>query len=93
MNKAQGVLKGLAEMQEDGSELFSQIGEMARLLHSMLKNVAQTLDPELREVLEGRCGFRQQARAHPSTDRRSRKHDAGSCGHDPAGEWNGIRSG
>jgi chemotaxis protein CheZ len=52
MGKAQGILKDLAEMQEDGSELFSQIGGMARLLHGSLENIAHTLDPELREVLE-----------------------------------------
>jgi chemotaxis protein CheZ len=52
MGKAQGILKELAEIQEDGSELFSQIGGMARLLHSSFNNISQTLDPELREILE-----------------------------------------
>lgn len=52
MDKAQGILKELAEIQEDGSELFSEIGGMARLLHGSFKNISQTLDPELREILE-----------------------------------------
>lgn len=54
MGKAQGVLKELAEMQEEGGELFSEIGGLARLLHSSFGNISQTLDPELREMLEKR---------------------------------------
>ncbi len=54
MDKAQGILKELAEMQEEGGELFSEIGGLARLLHSSFKNISQTLDPELREILEDR---------------------------------------
>lgn len=54
MSKAQGVLKELAEMQEEGGELFSEIGGLARLLHSSFGNISQTLDPELREMLEKR---------------------------------------
>ncbi|MHC1742766.1 MAG: protein phosphatase CheZ [Syntrophobacteraceae bacterium] len=54
MGKAQGILKELAEMQEEGGELFSEIGGLARLLHSSFQNISQTLDPELREILEDR---------------------------------------
>ncbi len=41
-------------MQEEGSELFSEIGGLARLLHGSFSNISQTLDPELREMLEQR---------------------------------------
>lgn len=54
MNKAQGILKDLAETQEGGSEMFSEIGGLARLLHGSFKNISQTLDPELRVILEDR---------------------------------------
>ena len=54
MGKAQGILKELAETQEDGDEMFSEIGGLARLLHSSFQNISQTLDPELREILEDR---------------------------------------
>ncbi len=51
LERAQEVLEELAGVQ-DGDELFSEIGTLARDLHGSLKNLSSTIDPDLTNLLE-----------------------------------------
>lgn len=47
--KAQEILEDLSQVRE-GSELFKEIGQIARQLHSAFKDFMQALDPALKEL-------------------------------------------
>ncbi|MEJ5300809.1 MAG: protein phosphatase CheZ [Thermodesulforhabdaceae bacterium] len=47
--KAQEILEDLSQVKE-GSELFKEIGQVARQLHSAFKEFMQALDPALKEL-------------------------------------------
>lgn len=47
--KAQEILEDLSQVKE-GSELFKEIGQIARQLHSAFKDFMQALDPALKEL-------------------------------------------
>lgn len=51
LDEAQTALEAIADLQGD-TGLFNEIGVMARNLHSSLKGLAHTLDPELKELVE-----------------------------------------
>lgn len=51
LDKSQEILLDLSE-QNSNSDLYREIGSLARQLHSAIKDVAATLDPGLREMVE-----------------------------------------
>jgi chemotaxis protein CheZ len=51
LDQSQQILLDLSE-QNSQSELYKEIGSLARQLHSALKDVAATLDPGLKEMVE-----------------------------------------
>jgi len=51
LERAQEVLEELAQFQGEG-ELFTEIGGIARGLHDSLSNFANTLNPELKDLVE-----------------------------------------
>ncbi len=51
LEEAQSALETIASVQGD-TGLFNEIGSMARNLHTSLRDFAQTLDPELKEMVE-----------------------------------------
>jgi chemotaxis protein CheZ len=51
--KAQHILLELSE-HNSKTNLYNEIGSLARQLHSSLKNVTETLDPDLKEMVESK---------------------------------------
>lgn len=51
LDQAQTALESIANLQGD-TGLFNEIGAMARSLHTSIKDLSHTLDPELKEMVE-----------------------------------------